>query len=40
MFGEVAWYPEGGLGRFRPEYADRELEGFLILPAYGHERIS
>ena len=40
IFGEMTWYPAGGLGRFRPESADRELGSKLILPACEHGRIS
>jgi hypothetical protein len=33
IFGEMTWYPEGGLGRFAPESYDLELGKALVLPA-------
>jgi hypothetical protein len=32
VFGEMTWYPEGGLGRFHPEEYDLEVGRALTLP--------
>ena len=40
IFGEMTWYPGGGLNRFMPESADRELGDLLILPAHEQRRVS
>lgn len=40
IFGEMTWYPEGGLGHFMPESADRALGDLLNLPAREQGRMS
>jgi len=32
VFGEMTWYPEGGMGRFNPEKYDLEIGKALTLP--------
>lgn len=32
IFGEMTWYPEGGLGRFKPDTYDLQVGQALTLP--------
>ena len=38
VFGEVTFYPEGGLGRFTPERYDRIVGDMMTLPPRGSDK--